>query len=251
MGAAALGVILPWITGPTSSKARAYLADWAGEWDYRLDSREPARLMLERPQSLVHLHLLQQSLADLLQADGAGEDGLQPDVIIAHAFLDLVDLPTVLPGLIGLLRPGGYLYLTHNFDGETIFEPPFEPDLQARLLQLYHASMDQRRVNGQPSGDSRTGRRLLSRLREAGLPVLAAGSSDWVLYPGEGGYTVEEQFFLETILNTIADSLAGSPQLDPADLQRWLSDRREQAAASRLVYIAHQLDILAQKPADG
>jgi hypothetical protein len=168
--------------------------------------------------------------------------------MIAHAFLDLVDLPTALPGLVDIVRPGGYLYLTHNFDGETVFEPPFEPDLQEKILQLYHASMDERQVNGQPSGDSRTGRRLLAQLMAAGLPILAAGSSDWVLYPGEQGYHEDELFFLEFILATIAENLAGLPQLPQADLHRWVNNRREMAASNRLVYIAHQLDVLAQKP---
>ncbi len=46
------------------------------------------------------------------------------DLIVAHAFLDLlylVDLETTLPGLLALLAAGGCFYFTLNFDGATVF----------------------------------------------------------------------------------------------------------------------------------
>ena len=110
------------------------------------------------------------------------------DLLIAHAFLDLVDATRVLPGLISLTRPGGLLSLTMNFDGLTILEPPVDAAFDREILALYHQSMDSRVIEGQPSGDSLTGRHLLTRLREQGVAVLAAGSSDWVVFPGSDGY---------------------------------------------------------------
>lgn len=226
----------------------AYLAAWAEQWDYQIDSAQPNHLLLERMHSLIHLNLRQQSLADYLQASEPTGRPSQPDVIIAHAFLDLVDLSATLPALIEQVRPGGYLYLTLNFDGQTIFEPAFEPELQARILQGYHASMDSRQVGGLPSGDSRTGRRLINDLVEAGLPVLAAGSSDWVVYPGAMGYPPDDRTVIENVLDTIEENVTGGPDLPAAELQRWLQNRREMVAAGRLIFIAHQLDVLAQKP---
>ena len=227
----------------------AYLAEWAEKWDYQFDCSHPYHVRLERGQNLIHLDLRQEALADYLQA--AEQSLASTDVLIAHAFLDLVDLPTTLPALIESMQPGGYLYLTLNFDGQTIFEPAYEPALQKRILDSYHARMDERQVDSQPSGDSRTGRRLMSSLVEAGLPLLAAGSSDWVVYPGEQGYIEDEQVVLEHVLDTIAANVGPGPDLAAADLQRWLQNRRELVASGRLIFIAHQLDVLAQKPPVG
>src|SRR4051794_24653062 len=58
--------------------------------------------------------------------DGAAE--AQADVLIAHAVLDLVEVPAVLPGLLRLLAPGGAYWFTINYDGESIFLPGHPAD---------------------------------------------------------------------------------------------------------------------------
>jgi trans-aconitate methyltransferase len=45
------------------------------------------------------------------------------DLLVAHAVLDLIDLPTALPRLLSRLAPGGLFYFTLNFDGATISIP--------------------------------------------------------------------------------------------------------------------------------
>jgi len=42
------------------------------------------------------------------------------DVLIAHAFLDLMDISAPLPMLLSLLKPGGLFYSTIQFDGATV-----------------------------------------------------------------------------------------------------------------------------------
>ena len=74
------------------------------------------------------------------------------DVLIAHAFLDLVDVPATLPGLFSVLSLGGLLYCTMTFDGATIFQPPIDPGLDAQIEALYHQTMDRRLIAGAPSG---------------------------------------------------------------------------------------------------
>ena len=66
------------------------------------------------------------------------------DLLLAHAFMDLVDLPTELPGLLSLLRPGGLYYFTLNFDGGTIFYPAIDQQFEELLIKLYHQNMDDR-----------------------------------------------------------------------------------------------------------
>ena len=72
------------------------------------------------------------------------------DLLVAHAVLDLVDLPTALPPLLSRLAPGGLFYFSLNFDGATIFEPPIDPDLDALIEALYHRTMDTRRAGAGP-----------------------------------------------------------------------------------------------------
>ena len=116
--------------------------------------------------------------ANLYEFAARRENRQRFDLIIAHALLDLLHLPTALPVLLQMVRPAGLFYFSINFDGATLFLPEVVPELDGRIEALYHHSMDTRITDGQPSGDSRTGRRLFHALRAYGAEVLAAGSSD-------------------------------------------------------------------------
>ncbi len=170
------------------------------------------------------------------------------DLIVAHAFLDLVDLDSALHKLLTLVRPGGLFYFTLNFDGATIFEPQIDPALDQQIEELYHRTMDFRQTGSRPSRMSRTGRRLLVSLTRAGLTILSAGSSDWVIHTGPAGYSPDEAYFLHFIIDTIRDALAGKPGLDQSSLGNWIAERHGQIERRELVYIAHQVDVLAEVP---
>ncbi len=160
-----------------------------------------------------------------------------------------MDLETALPRLLALLKPGGCFYFTLNFDGATIFLPPIDPDLDALIETLYHQTMDERRVVGNPSGSSRTGRLLLSTLPKFGGRLLAAGSSDWVVFPGPAGYPQDEAYFLHYLVHTVEEALRGHPLLKEASLQEWTTLRHQQIEPGELTYIAHQLDFFGVKEA--
>jgi SAM-dependent methyltransferase len=166
------------------------------------------------------------------------------DLLVAHAVLDLIDLAAALPRLLSRLAPGGLFYFSLNFDGATIFEPRIDPDLDALIEALYHRTMDTRRSRGRPSGSSRTGRRLFGGLQEAGARLLAAGSSDWVVFPGPDGYPEDEAYFLHFIIDTIGQALHGHPELAGRRFQAWIDQRHQQIESAELTYIAHQLDFL-------
>ncbi len=157
------------------------------------------------------------------------------DLLIAHALLDLLDLPHTLPLLFNLLQPDGLFYFTLNFDGGTIFQPPLPGDTAVETA--YHQTMD-----GRPGG-SQTGRQLFHQVQRAGGQVLAMGSSDWVVHPVNGRYPADEAFFLHFILDTMENALSDHPALDSGLLPDWLHQRRAQVQAGQLVYIAHQLDL--------
>lgn len=167
------------------------------------------------------------------------------DLLIAHAFLDLVDLSATLPTLLSLLREGGLCYFTLNFDGATIFLPYLDAEFDRQIEELYHQSMDQRHFQPWLSSHSQTGRRLFHMLAAAGAQVLAAGSSDWVVHPGPDGYPADEAYFLHFIIHTVATALQGHPQLPQERFQDWVERRHRQIERRQLLYIARQLDYLA------
>jgi SAM-dependent methyltransferase len=183
-----------------------------------------------------------------LEADAesfVGSCGERFDLILAHAFIDLFDPARLLPGIRRLAEPAGCLLFTVSFDGLSAWEPEIDAELDARIVSLYHRTMDERIIAGKTSGDSRAGRHLLTQLPRLGCRVEEAGASDWVVLPRGGSYPADERFFLSCILGFFEESLSGRPELDRGDLDRWLQARRAQLESGGLVFIAHQLDVLA------
>lgn len=168
------------------------------------------------------------------------------DLLIAHAFLDLVDLKSTLPRLLRQLAPGGLFYFTINFDGLSVFEPTLDVQMDETIVALYHETMDTRQANGAPAGESRAGRRLFAAIAQAGGRVLEAGASDWVVFPRQGIYPADEAYFLHFILNTVATALRDHPALQPDELEGWVAARHAQVERGELVYLAHQLDFLGE-----
>lgn len=169
-------------------------------------------------------------------------------LILANAFLDLIDIYSSLPPIFSLVRPGGLVYFTLNFDGVTSLEPTIEADLDRQVIALYHETMDHRLVLAKPSGDSKTGRHLLPFLQKSGLNILDAGSSDWVVFPTNGSYRDDDAYFLHFIVDTIYRAIEFHPEINPGQLHMWRDNRHRQVEHGELFYVAHQLDVLAQMP---
>jgi SAM-dependent methyltransferase len=225
--------------------ARQQLPHWAVQQGYQVEICLDSSLSFSRTGQRVRLELVAQDVFDFI----AGHQD-QPgwDLLIAHAFLDLIDIPTSLPLLFRLCKPGGLFYFTINFDGLTLFEPAIDPAFDELVQTLYHRTMDERRVKGKPSGDSRAGRHLFQHLREAGAEIIAAGASDWVVIPGAQGYPQDEAYFLHFIVHTVHQALAGQSELEARRFEGWIAERHAQIERSELVYIAHQLDYAGRVP---
>lgn len=170
------------------------------------------------------------------------------DVLIGHAVLDLFDLSKAVPAMKAALNPEGILYFTINYDGHTIFEPQFNPQFEEHLLALYNQSMDERLTDGILSGDSQTGRHLFAHLKDADIEILAAGSSDWVVYSGSDGYPFEEAKFLNHLIDTINAEMKKHPLVNQDQLIIWVRERKNQIETGDLVCIVHQLDFLGKVP---
>jgi len=164
------------------------------------------------------------------------------DLLVAHAFLDLVDIPDTLPQIFNIGQKESLFYFTINYDGVAILEPIVDQDFDHHVLKLYHRTMNERIRDGKRFGDSRTGRHLFEHIRNAGGQILAAGSSDWFVFPGAGGYPQDEAYFLHFIIHTIYQALKKHPKLDAAQFEEWIRQRHTQIERQELIYIAHQLD---------
>ena len=311
--------------------ARQWLPQWAQENGYQVETLPDETIHFSVSTSIpqsIFIHFKQSDVFDYIRFSASQSDSAlrssdasvahsvppSADLLIAHAFLDLLPMPESLPQLFSLLKPGGLAWLTINFDGVTTLEPPFRspdssalssdsdirfsdssvvdsasdiclstsrqpsipestaddlrlPDSSAAGLRfsdssvvdirlsapqsvpesvdslierLYHQTMDTRPTGG----DSRSGRHLFKHLAKAGAEILAAGASDWVVYPVKGQYPADEAYFLHFILHFFETSLANHPELDPHLLAEWLKQRRAQIERAELIYIAHQMDFL-------
>lgn len=216
-----------------------YASEWEKVW------AEEAGLSVERSGSRIRLFdeahdiKIQLEQADVFEFIQKNKE--TADLLITHAFLDLLPMPESLPKLLSLTK--GLAWLTVNFDGVTTFEPTIDAGLDAQIERLYHETMD-RRATG---GDSRSGRHLFEHLRNAGAEILAAGASDWVVHAKDGGYPDDEAYFLHFILHFFEESLTGHAELDAEVFADWLKKRRTQIERGELVYIAHQMDFLVKR----
>ena len=228
------------------AEARRRLPQWAAAQGWQVQQDSPAQLHVQRPGQDIRVAT---EAIDVFRFIAREQGQRFWDLLIAQAVLDLVDVPTTLPALLSLLRPGGLLYCPITFDGATVLQPELDPELDVAIEACYHQTMDRRLVAGKPSGDSRTGRHLFAHLQAAGAEVLAAGSSDWVVFAGPNGYAADEAYFLHFIIHTMHTALAGHPHLDAERFAAWIAQRHAQVEQGTLVYIAHQLDLLGRVPA--
>jgi hypothetical protein len=173
----------------------------------------------------------------------AAKSARQWDLLLAHSFLDLVNLSDSLMALKPLVRKQGLLYFTLVFDGMTILLPNIEPEFDEFVIDCYHRSMDSLGEAEPQTRRSQTGRALLEQLVKGGGNIFCAGSSDWVIHPP---YQADDAYFLHHIIHFMQDALEGCADLDPDRLSHWLEARHKQIQAGQLIYIAHQIDVLAQ-----
>lgn len=216
--------------------ARAWIPQWAGEAGLGVEGSEGDSLRVFDQTREVRIRFERADVFDFIQKENA-----PADLLIAHAFLDLLPMPESLPKLFSLTK--SLAWLTVNFDGVTTFEPTVEAALDAQIERLYHETMDARPTGG----DSRAGRHLFGHLRGTGAEILAAGASDWVVYAADGAYPADEKYFLQFILHFFEESLTRHSALDADAFANWLAERRAQIGHGKLVYIAHQMDFLVKR----
>jgi SAM-dependent methyltransferase len=162
------------------------------------------------------------------------------DLVVAQAFADLVDPETLIGAAESALRSGGVAYLPITFDGGSIFQPDHPAD--RAVERAYHSA-----INARPGRDVHAGRHLADLCRRRAGTLLAMAGSDWVVRPHGDGYPADEAYFLDRILDFVADALADT-DVDGGD--DWLDSRRAQLRDGDLIYVAHQYDLLYRTPDD-
>ena len=158
------------------------------------------------------------------------------DLVIGHAFADLVSPQRLLSKAESALRPSGVAYFPITFDGETIFQPDHPAD--PTIVSAYHEALDS--TSGR---DSRAGRHLANAMTDAQGTLLSMAGSDWVVRPRNGTYPADEAYFLGRILGFVEQALGESSL---PELAEWVTERKEQLDAGDLLYVAHQYDLLYQ-----
>jgi SAM-dependent methyltransferase len=218
---------------------------WADLNQYRISVNDDRSMVIQTDDRAVTVKF---ETADVFEFLARNETVKGYDILIANAFLDLTDPTTALEHIFSALKPGGLFYFTINFDGISIFEPEVESSLDDRIMKIYHDTMDERIMDGRPSGDSKCGRHLFGHILDAGAQILGAGSSDWVVFGSRDGYEFDEKFFLQFIINTVGLAVSEHGGIDDNTLKGWLSERNRQIEAGRLTYVAHQLDFVGCLP---
>jgi SAM-dependent methyltransferase len=169
------------------------------------------------------------------------------NVITAHAFLDLTPLPEALRLFAAWLQPGGYLYASINYDGDTALLPVYDDaGFEARLLEHYNHTMERRRVDGQATGGAYCGRRLHGLLPEYGFDILAHGSSDWNIASVLGDYRDGDSVCLKALLEMIYGEGQRSGLFHQDQLDRWREDRLRLLQRRWLELTIRQLDLLGR-----
>ena len=223
-------------------EASSRLKNWAKSNGYEIDIIHDNLFKIMSNEKKITLNLEVIGLSEFIDRK---ENYQKWDLLLAHAFLDLIDLPSSISSILELIKPNGFFYFTLNFDGLTIFEPKINEKLEEQILTQYHKTMDERYIAGKPSGDSKTGRNLYYYLRKSAAEIIDIGSSDWIVFPKKEGYFADEAYFLHYIINTIYEALRDST-LNKNDLEKWIEKRHMQIDQKELIYITHQLDYLGK-----
>ena len=142
--------------------ASEWIKVWAGEAGLKVERSEQNQVWVFDESRDVRIKLERADVFDFIQKNQA-----PADLLIAHAFLDLLPMPESLPKLLSLTKE--LAWLTINFDGVTSLEPIIDSEFDVTIERLYHKTMDSRPTGG----DSKSGRHLFGHLRNTGAEILS------------------------------------------------------------------------------
>jgi hypothetical protein len=131
------------------AEAHRRLCQWARERGFEVDENSQGQLHVWRAGQHITIETEVIDVGNFMAREHCRRIW---DLLIGQAFLDLIDMPTTLPGLCSLVRPGGLLYFPTTFDGDTAFQPESDAEFDRAIEACYHQAIDQRVLDGKPSG---------------------------------------------------------------------------------------------------
>jgi SAM-dependent methyltransferase len=229
-------------TAPTTWRERGWAVHPLGE---SMDAGRSPYEVVRDGQCATVIPLITDALAPLDMAGGPADGSI--DLVLAHAFADLVPLDRLAARVHALLRPGGLAHLALTYDGETVFEPTDDAPLEARIIAAYHRHMDASQAESESYGGSTAGRRVAPAFEAAGLRMLRAAPSIWQVRsdPGEG---VAARAVLSCLIRFVVDSQSHPGEARSDEITHWERSKCAALAAGELSVRVRHVDVLATKP---
>lgn len=147
------------------------------------------------------------------------------DVVVAAAFMDLMDFGRILPAISRTMdkkQNVALFYAPINFDGVTDFRPSSSEGVEFDrwVVKEFHTEMS--KISGGATIDQcASGRRLLSSLQDSDMNIISSGSSSWIVHPSsDNKYSNDEAYFLHCIISFIEEALSGRYPKDSPETSR-------------------------------
>ncbi len=212
---------------------------------YRVDAMDAARLVLTRVDRRVEIQLAQEDVFAFLERPASEAY----DLLVAQAFLDLFEIEPLMSLLVSAVVPGGGLYFPITFDGVSSWLPVIDAAFDDRVEHQYHRSMDARGAAMDRAPRSRTGRHVVYHLaRRTAIAAVESGGSDWIVCAPFGGeLQAGEAAFLHALLDGYERELTGQFEDESEQWRAWLTLRRRSIDTGGALFLAHHLDIFAQR----
>ncbi|MFN8526530.1 MAG: class I SAM-dependent methyltransferase [Chloroflexota bacterium] len=179
-----------------------------------------------------------------LDEQGGPPDGWA-DLVVSHAFADLVPVQLFAERVARLLTRGGLAHLALTYDGNTVFSPRSRSRLETAVLAGYHRHMRRTMVGTVAATGAQAGSELQSALESCGLITVKRGRSRWRV--GVAGRTDGPSvLLLERVMRFVADG-ATAAGVDAVIAEAWLRRRQTELSQEILSVRVDHVDLLVAR----
>ncbi len=178
-------------------------------------------------------------------------------LVTGLSLLEHTDMEKSLKSIKRIMKSGGLLYLSLNYDQHSVFGPTNKNNFkkESNLMQLFnHSGIDYQFKGEVGIGNSHCGSLLPTLAKKTGLKVLAYGPSDWIIMSGKvEPYSNNKRnvldFFVNTFHNVLKDASKEAKKkfgVSDRQIEEWYKLRMKQLKSGDLYYSCVQKDILCR-----